>query len=266
MPPGPFRVLIVDDELAARRKVRRVVEQDPELHVVGEAGTASAAINSVREGRPDVVFLDVRMPGPDGMAVARELAEHPEVLVVFVTAYDEFAVRAFEVRATDYVLKPFDAPRLREAIARAKARLRERATLTAVASLHEALHEAIAGAGGGPRDATGPECRHPDRILVKDGARAFFVPTPAIDWIEAAGSGVLVHTADGAHRVRHSLAALAALLDPTRFVRIHRGALVNLERVREIAATEHGDYRLRLRDGTELRLSRRYRQNIAGLA
>jgi two-component system LytT family response regulator len=245
-----LRVLIVDDEPPARDKLREVLGQVPDVDIVGEAGDGLTAAQAIQDLKPDLVFLDVRMPELDGFGVLAALPESTLPLIVFVTAFDSFAVRAFDVHAVDYVLKPFDSERLLESVARARERLagarpqdRDQRVLDLMAEL-----------------AT--RQRPFERVLVKTGTRFEFVRVADIDWIEAAGNYVTLHVGTRAPLLRHTLNGIEQRLDPERFRRIHRSVIVNLDRVKDIHALASGDYCARLADGTELRVSRGYRLNV----
>lgn len=250
-------VVIVDDERPARQKLRRFLGDEDGIRIVGEASDGASAAEAVREHRPDLLFLDIRMPGAGGFDVLESLDDvRPHV--VFVTAYEEHAVRAFDVGAVDYLLKPFDRTRFKRALERVIDRMEsddaapDPATLERVWSALRSL-----GAAG---------TAHPplERILVRKGDRSFFIATARVDWLEAAGNYVRVHAGEEAHLIRSTLKHLEERLDPGRFARIGRGAIVNLDRVREIHDWSHGDRLIVLVDGTQLKLSRRYRKRIEG--
>ena len=248
-----IRALVVDDEPLARRRLRRLLERDPEIETVSDCGDGHAAVAAITEHAPDLVFLDVQMPEIDGFAVLERLPAGRTPLVVFVTAYDQYALRAFEVSAVDYLLKPFDRRRFEKALQRAKARL-----------------AAEAGDGLGQRTlALLEELRarssHLDRLVVKAGGRAFFLKTDEIDWIEAEGKYVRLHVGRESHLLREPIGTLEAQLDPRRFLRIHRSTIVNIDRIRELQPWFHNEYRVLLRDGTELMLSRGCRKKLAEL-
>lgn len=247
-------VLIVDDEPPARAKVRRFLADDPEVEIAGEAGSGAEAVEAVARLAPDVVFLDVQMPGLDGFGVVDALAGGQMPHVVFVTAYDAYAVRAFEVHAVDYLLKPFSPERFAKALARVKERLHGGRD----DGLDRRLRELLAMARPGPA--------YLERLLVQDGPRAILLDVARIDWIEAERNYVRLHVGDASHLVRGTLTALEERLDPTRFIRIHRSRIVNAERVREIHPWSHGDRLVVLHDGTELILSRRYLDRLSRLA
>ncbi len=262
MSDTPVRVLIVDDEPPARRKIARLLEGDPGVAVVGEAGDGRSAVDAIRSLRPEVVFLDIQMPEIDGFGVLEALAPEELPEIVFVTAYDQYAIQAFEVAALDYLLKPFDAPRLREALDRAKARVRntrEAAPGAAGEQGHDAeLAERIRSLLAQLDHAAGAS----SRILVKDRDRARFVSVDEIRWIRGAGNYVEIHAARGTHLLRETLDGIQQRLDPRRFLRVHRSYVVNIDHVREIEPLSHGDHLLVLTDGSEVRLSRRYRSEL----
>jgi two-component system, LytTR family, response regulator len=245
-----LRVLIVDDEPPARDLIREVVEQTPGVQIVGEAGDGVQAAEAIVALKPDVVFLDVKMPEMDGFGVLAALPEGTVPLVIFVTAFDAYALRAFEVHAVDYVLKPFDRDRLTEALSHA----RDHARLARSADREERVMQLLADVA--------PHRRPLERVLVKTGARFEFVRTADVDWFEAAGNYVSLHVAKRAPLLRSTLGSVEEQLDPERFRRIHRSVIVNLDRIREIKPLPGGEHAVLLRDGTELRLSRSYRHNV----
>lgn len=233
-----MRVLVVDDEAPARRKLRRLLGVAGDVEVIGEAATGAEAIVAIRAQRPDVVFLDVQMPGLDGFGVIDAIdAGGTMPFVVFVTASDDHAVRAFEVEALDYLLKPFAAERLAAVLDRAR---------VAVAR----------GAAVVPRDQPRPPLR---RLMVEDGRRAMLLAVERVDWFEAAANYVRVHVGRETYQVRGTLAKLAERLDSAEFLRINRSEIVRLDVVREMHPWSHGDYHVVLVDGTTLTWSRRYR-------
>jgi two-component system LytT family response regulator len=244
------RVLVVDDEAPARRKVRAHLAGTPGVEVVGEAASGPEAVEAIRSLRPDLVFLDVQMPGMTGFEVIEAVGVEAMPAVVFVTAYDEFALDAFEVQAVDYLMKPFHADRLRQAVARARERI----------SRHEPARESLARLLQGVLQK---EPRELQRLLVREGERMFFVPIREIVHLTADGNYVKVHTAKGAHhQIRETLASLEAKLDAERFARIHRSEIVNLDYVAEIQPFFHGDYTVLLKTGEQVRLSRRFQDRL----
>ena len=246
----PIRTLIVDDEPLCRERLRTLLEGDADVAVVGECGDGAEAVAALREGGCDLVFLDVQMPILDGLEVVEAVGPGRMPTVVFVTAYDRYALRAFEVQALDYLLKPFDRERFDKALARAKAHVRRDRSAEASRQLLDLLKEARPGP------------RHLERLVIKSGGRIFFLKAEEIDWIEAAGNYLRLHAAGETHLLRETMNALEERLDPARFLRIHRSTMVNIERVKEIQPLFHGDYVVLLRDGTELTLSRTYRQRV----
>jgi two-component system LytT family response regulator len=226
------RVLIVDDEEPARRKIRRLLSGEADVEIVGEATTGTEAIDAIRRLSPDLVFLDVQMPPPDGFGVVEALGRDRAPDVVFVTAFDEHALRAFEVRALDYLLKPVTPARFREALDRARERLSTPAT---------------------------PKARPLARILVRDDTKAFLLSLERVDRIEADGNYVRLHSNGRSFMVRMAIGAIAARLDADTFLRISRSAIVRLDAIKELHPWFHGDYHVVMTDGARLTWTRRYR-------
>jgi two-component system LytT family response regulator len=254
-----IRTLVVDDEPLAREgiRVRLAVERDVE--VVGEAADGPAAVEAIRRLLPDLVMLDVQMPGMNGFEVLARVAGDCLPAVVFVTAYDSYALRAFEVHALDYLLKPFTAARLHEAVARARESLErdgDRADLDAMLRL---IEERERSGANPPADRRPGQAR---RWALRDGERWLMLRADEVDWIEAAANYVRFHARGTAFLLRGTMAALEATLDPRQFARIHRSTIVNLDRVREVRPEWHGDFDVVLTDGQVLRMSRRYRQAL----
>lgn len=266
-----MRVLIVDDEPLARDVVRFFLEDEPQVQVIGDCEDAETALASIEREAPDLVFLDVQMPGTSGVELLRALVDRPPPAVVFVSAFDQHAVDAFELHAVDYVLKPVEESRFRRAVARA----REQLALRDLRRQAESLSGLLASLGG---EDTSPDRPSPqpfeslgsvsspsaddDRLLVRGPKRLSVVRLEELDWVEAAGDYVYLHCGAERHLLRQTLSGLEKRLDSRRFRRIHRGTLVNLERIAEIRFADHGDLRLRLRDGTLLRVSRTYRASL----
>jgi len=246
-----LRVLIVDDEELARQRIRRLLAREDEVEVIGEACDGEHAVESIRSLEPDLVFLDVQMPEVDGFAVLERLRPHPPPAVVFVTAHDDYAVRAFEVHAVDYLRKPFDAVRFREAFSRARRRLAGAAAEDRARKLDALLAQV---------EAQPPRSR--ERLMLRSDGRLYFVRIDDIDWVEAAGNYVKLHVGRDTHLMRETMSGIEKMLDPSRFLRIHRSAIVNLDRVREMQPWFSGEYTVILRDGTQLRLSRVYRDRL----
>lgn len=272
----PMRVLIVDDEPIARRRISRLLKLEEDVEVVNEVGSGTDAVAAIREQRPDLVFLDVQMPDLDGFGVVSALQKEDAMpAIVFVTAYNEYAVKAFDVNAVDYVLKPFDGERFRSAFQRARSALEQKNSAEAgrriKALLEEVLGEqraaqALTGAngngGGAPQVQPVQRARYLDRLMVKHDGRVFFVKVADVDWFEASGNYVRVHVGRVSHLIRETMHGIEAQLDPNLFARIHRAVIVNMDRIRELQPWFAGDYIVILRDGRQLKLSRTYREAL----
>lgn len=266
MTPARIRTLIVDDEPAARRGLRLLLERDPEVEIVGEAESGSEAVARIRADRPDLVFLDVQMPEMNGFQVVAATQVLPPPAVVFVTAYDRHALQAFEVNAVDYLLKPYEDARLVAALDRAKGELRHRQDQVLGNQLSGLL--TYLQRTGTPRPATGApeeEAVTSERILLKSGGEFLFLKAEEIDWIEAEGDYMKFHAGGRAHLLRETMARLEERLDGRRFIRIHRSTIVNIDRVRKLSPTFAGEYAVVLQDGTKLRLSRGYHERMQEL-
>lgn len=251
-----MRVVIADDEPLARERIESLLAGRAGVEVVGTAGDGRSAVEAVRTHRPDLLFLDVQMPELDGFGVLRELGAEAPPAVVFCTAYDQFALRAFEVHALDYLLKPFDEERFTAALGRARAQLAQRG---AGEDLNARLAALLAAARPAAAEAKA------DRLAVKTDGRVLLVKFADIDWVEAADNYVNLHVGRDSHLMRETMNSLEQRLDPERFVRISRSTIVNLDRIRELQPMFHGDYSVILRDGTKLALSRNYRERLAHL-
>jgi two-component system LytT family response regulator len=247
------RVLIVDDEPLAREGLRADLLACPDVEVVGECANGRDAVSFIRAQSPDLVFLDVQMPALDGFGVVEAVGAGRMPVVIFVTAYDEYALRAFEAHALDYLLKPVDGERLRAAVGRAREQLGLKNADALGRQLADLLRELKALRGG---------VTYTERIPVKTGERIIFVEADDVDWVEAQDNYVRLHTGGVAHLLREALSSLEGRLDPSKFLRIRRSALVNVRRVRELRPLLNGEYLVVLKDGTRLRSSRRYRKNL----
>ncbi|MDQ1591766.1 MAG: two-component system, LytTR family, response regulator [Pyrinomonadaceae bacterium] len=246
-----IRLLTVDDEPLAREKIRTMAAADPEIEIVGECANGAEAVAAVQTLRPELMLLDVQMPQVDGFAVLDALKSDYLPLVIFVTAFDHYAIQAFEVHALDYLLKPFDRERFIAAIEHAKMHIRGTRNGQLDQRILSLLKQLEA------------DSKYLERLVVKTGGRVFFLLTTEIDWIEAEGNYVNVHTnARKSHLLRESISSLETQLDPKEFIRIHRSTIVNLRRIRELQPWSHGEYHVILHDGTELTLSRNYRDNL----
>ncbi len=256
-----LRVLIADDEAIARRRMLRLLKNEPGVEVVGECGDGQTAIALVEELRPDVLFLDIQMPEQDGFAVLRGIEPAHLPTIVFTTAYAEFAVKAFEVSAADYLLKPFDRDRVQAALGRVR-KIRQVGEGDDRAARLLLLLEQF-GLESEQLVRRPPKPDAPlDRLVVKTNGRVVFVRVADIEWIEAAGNYVRVHSPGRSHLVRETMTTLEERLDGQQFVRIHRGTIVNVDRIRELQPWFSGDYVVILADGTKLRLSRSYRDRM----
>jgi two-component system, LytTR family, response regulator len=247
--PDRLRTVIVEDEPPARAGLRTLLAVDPEIELKAECGTVEEAQNALADGRTDILFLDVQLARRTGFDLLATLGALRPPAVVFVTAYDQHAVKAFDVEAVDYLLKPFDDQRFAQALARAKERVRQGRAKSLAQELAATL-------------APSPPAAPPRVLLLKDGARSMFLREDEIDWIEAQDYYVEIHAAGTAHLHREPLRDLEARLDPKRFVRIHRSAIVRIDRIRELQSLPSGDAAVVLRDGTELRVSRSRRDAI----
>jgi len=248
-----IRAVIIDDEPLARRKIRQMLARDPEVEVVGDCGNGREAIAAINAQNPDLVFLDVQMPEVDGFAVLESIAAPRSPLVIFVTAYDQYALRAFEVSAVDYLVKPFDRRRFEKAMQRAKSRIESERGSDVNRQALALLAELRARSS------------HIERLVIKAGGRAFFLKTEEIDWIEAEGKYVRLHAGKESYLLREAISSIEGQLDPKQFPRIHRSTIINIDRVRELQPWFHNEYRVILNDGTELMLSRSCRKKLGEL-
>ncbi len=244
-----IRVLLSDDEALARERLRSLLEEEPDLEIVAECGDGKSAIATIQRERPDLVFLDIQMPEVDGFGVVQELRDVMP-LTIFVTAYDRYAMKAFEVHALDYLLKPVGKERLAEAVARARRQLQhppdgsfQRRVLEMLADM-EARQQA------------------PERIVIKADGEIVCLKPNEIDWAESAGNYVCLHVGGATHILRETITALESRLGPRQFMRVHRSTLVNVDRIKTLKPSLYGDYSILLRDGTKLTLSRGFRESV----
>lgn len=249
----PIRALIVDDEPLAREGVRLHLAAEPDIEIVGEAGSGDEAVLLIESLRPDLLFLDVRIPGLDGFAVLEAIGANRMPLTIFTTAYDQFALRAFDAHAIDYVLKPYDSDRFARAVARA----RDQLTTQRRSNLDERLSALI--------EELSSRERYIERLVVRAGSRIVILPVAEIDWVEAASNYVRLHAAGQEYLLRETMTALEVKLDPSQFVRIHRSTIVRIDRIRELEPLFQGDYVVILGDGTRLTSSRGYRDRLNAL-
>ena len=242
-----IRVIIVDDENPARRKISRFLAGEEDFAVIGEAGTGREAVQVIESAQPDLVFLDVQMPGLDGFGVIEALTVKPLPQIVFITAYDHFALKAFEIHALDYLLKPFDPPRFQKVIDRIRQQFQRQ---NPPDELSEKLNLLLKELNGRPKYA--------ERLLLHAGERAFLLAVEKIDWIEAARNYVNLHVGQESYLLRSTIEGLHQKLDPSKFLRANRSQIVNVESIRELQPWFHGEYKIILQDGTEVSWSRRY--------
>jgi two-component system, LytTR family, response regulator len=245
--PASIRALIVDDEAPARLRLRDLLAKDAEVVAVQEADNGEEAVRMIQEERPDLVLLDIQMPGLDGLGVVEAVGPEAMPLTVFVTAFDQHAVRAFEANALDYILKPFGDERMHSMLSRAKQRLRQMQVQGFGQSLMRAM-AALPGMEG-----------YQDRIAIRSHGITSFLMVTEIDWIEAAGAYVTLHCGDKEFLHRRSLTSLLLKLDPSQFVRVHRSAVVNIESIARLEPMSHGEFEITTRRGGHLRVSRTYR-------
>jgi two-component system, LytTR family, response regulator len=245
-----IRTLVVDDEPMARERVLSLLQQEDDVEVVGECSDGTQALAAIQHQLPDLVFLDVQMPGLDGFGVIQAVGAEKMPTVIFVTAYDEYALKAFEVHALDYLLKPFGRDRFQEALKHVRESLERRRAGDLGRRLLALVNDIK------------PERPKLERLVVKSGGRVFFLRTDEIDWIEAAGNYVRLHLGDESHLFRETMNRMETRLDTRRFVRIHRSRIVNTERIKELQPWFNGEYVVILRNGTRLPLSRGYRDKL----
>lgn len=256
-----IRALVVDDEPPARENLRLLLATTADTELVAECGSGRAAVAAITEHHPDVVFLDVQMPGMDGFDVIRVVGPEAMPLTVFVTAYDRYALRAFEARALDYLLKPFDDARFAEALTRVRRRLQEKEEGDLARRLRALVAEPALG-GSDPGEGAPTQPPRITRLTVRERDRVRVLPLDAVDYFEAAGDYVRVHAGGRTHLIDDTMRGLEAGLDPERFVRIHRSTIVRLSRIRELEPSSHGDWLVRLEGGVELRMSRTRREGV----
>ena len=241
-----IRTLVVDDEPIARARVVSLLRQEDDIEVIGECANGRQAMSVIESTSPDLLFLDIQMPEVNGLDLARTIQSSGTPAVVFVTAYDEYALRAFEVHALDFLLKPFSAERFRSALGHAREQVSQRRKGAAAPTQPDADRRTV----------------RPNRLMIKSGGRIHFVRMADIDWCEAQGNYVRVHVGPQEHLVRDTMSHLESELDPLQFVRIHRSTIVNVDRIQEMQSSFNGEYVVLLRTGTRLTLSRGYREML----
>ncbi len=263
-----IRVILVDDEPLALRGLKLRLQAFPEIEIIGECANGREAVKEIKAQSPDLVFLDIQMPGLDGFGVVRAMIGGPAPLFIFVTAYDKYAIDAFEANALDYLVKPVEEERLNDALHRAREALkskvaasRESKLIEMLASLsdddRDRIKELIADPGWTEKQ------RYSERLSFKDGSKVVMLDAHEIEWIDAAGDYMCIHAGGKTHIIRETMKALQTRLDPARFQRIHRSAIVNVGRVKELHPHSNGEYFLVLDNGSELKLSRSYKDVVA---
>jgi two-component system LytT family response regulator len=259
-----IRTLIVDDEPDTRKGIKTLLEADSDIQVIGECSNGLEAIGSIEALTPDLVFLDIQMPGKDGFEVLEAIDLNKAPTLVFVTAWDKYALKAFEVSAIDYLLKPFSDERFHQALERAKKHRRQhqaeefsRRLMTLVDHYRQAEDHAV--------EQSFPAAKQLNRFLIRSKDEITFVPVEDVDWLEAVGYYTRIHSGKRSHLLRGNLGAIEAQLDPTRFARIHRSTIVNLARIKKLQKWFHGGCLAVLVDGTELKVSRHNRQRLESL-
>jgi len=248
-----LRLLIVDDEPVARRRLRRLAREIGDIDIAGEAGDGASAVSAIRTLKPDIVLLDVQMPEMDGFQVLEAIGRETLPAVIFVTAFDQYALRAFEVHALDFLLKPVSAEKLAGALERARTRIAERRGATVDPRVLALL------------DDLASRRRFLSRLPVKLRGKLVVIDLADVDWIEAADNYVTLHVGGNAYPARETMSRLERELDPERFVRIHRSAIVQVDRIKELLPDFHGDFAVVLRDGTRMTLSRTYRSKVEAI-
>ena len=246
-----LRLLLVDDEPLIRKGLRHALSGVPGVEVVGECGAGKEAIQAISSSRPDLVLLDVQMPDCSGLDVVREIGPKNMPPVIFITAYDDYAVSAFELNAVDYVLKPFEEARLRESIERA----RNRVTQDTQVVLSQKLETLLAS----------QKPKWPDRLVVRSGERYEFVPVESIDWIEAANNYVILHCGSKQHLLGETMTSLEGRLDPAKFARVHRGRIINIKKIVALHPLFSGTYTLELQGGVRITTGRQYKEIMQNL-
>ena len=245
-----IRTLIVDDEPLAREWVRNGLQDEPDLEIIGECGDGFEAVKAIASEKPDLVLLDVQMPGLDGFGVLASVDAEDLPAVIFVTAFDRYALKAFEAHAVDYLMKPFSGERLHEAVERARAAVDRRSSKDLKSALHTLLEDIQR------------ERAYPEWLLIKKDDRSVFLRVEDIDWIESARNNVRLHVGKDVYVYHETTSGIEARLDPRHFFRIHRSTIVNIEKIREMHPWFNGDYAVTLKDGTRLTLSSTYRDRL----
>jgi two-component system LytT family response regulator len=266
-----IRVLVVDDESLAREALSVMLGDDPEMEVVAECRNGREAVKAIRRESPDIVFLDIQMPEMDGLQVVEEIGASAMPVTVFVTAFDKYALRAFEAHALDYLLKPFDHDRFNSALQRAKTLVRQRKIGEIGENLFALIQDMKSKSGESPAETEKSQAdkvlaKEPiDRVVIRSGGRIYFLKTDEIDWVEGAGDYLILHSAGVTHLIRETMNNFYAELDAKKFLRIHRSTIINIERIKDIQPLFKGEYVITLTGGKRLRSSRGYRHELQSL-
>ena len=245
-----IQTLIVDDEPLARERIRTLLADEHDVEIIGEGANGRDAVTSIQNRKPDLLFLDVQMPELDGFGVLDQITVAKMPVVIFVTAYDQYALRAFEVHALDYLLKPFDRERFQKALQRARLQIQQAKNGEVNARVLALLEDLRA------------ERKWLDRLVIKSGGRVFFLKVEEIDWIEAAGNYVRLHVEREVHLLRETIKNLETQLDPKKFLRISRSIIVRIDGIKELQPWFHGEHAIILQGGTQLTSSRGYREKL----
>lgn len=255
-----IRALIVDDEPLARRTIRDLLTADPQVEIIGECGSGIEAVKFICKEPPDLIFMDIQMPGMNGFEALSRIEHERLPAIIFVTAFDQYALKAFEVHALDYLLKPFTDQRFEEALRQAKTNIE----LREINKLSQSLLALLAEQAG--REALTPKRKSfLARFMIRSGGRVFFIKASDVDWIAADDYYIKLHVNDKSHLLRISMNELEEKLDPKRFLRIHRSTIINSDRVKELRQSPGGEYLVVLKNGTELKLSRSRREHLEEL-
>jgi len=257
-----FRALIVDDEVHARKGIRTLLSRDVDIEIVGECSDGRQAIDQIAEMEPDIVFLDIQMPHKNGFEVLQAIDPKHAPILVFITAWDNYALKAFEVSAIDYLLKPFTDERFYQSVERAKNSYRQRQERQLSSQLMSLMNHYRQTEQADDVDNAATTSEPLKRFLIKSNSEIIFVSADDVQWLEADGYYTKIHTGNISHLLRGNLGSFEARLDPKTFARIHRSAVVNLRHVQRLKDLFHGDYLVVLRNGTELKVSRRHRQHL----
>jgi two-component system LytT family response regulator len=264
-----IRALIVDDEPLARKDLRRSLQTEMDITIIGESTNGQEAAAMIRKLVPDLLFLDIEMPGMDGLSVIRSLPQEKIPMIIFITAYNQYAVDAFAVYAVDYLLKPFTDTRLEQALTRARqmhTMKQKNAVDSKIISLIEDMYENVKSIESSVQNGTQADAgKYLDRIAVKNGQQVSFIPAESINWIEAWGNYIRLHTSEKTYLLREKIGRIEQKLNTTVFIRVHRSTIVHINKIKQLTPLFHGDYRLTMSDGTDLTLSRNFRERVQAL-